>query len=137
MTNVRGVRSAIPELEGCRISVNGNSGGYGAEGAEILAGNTLRALVKHLDRMPADEIADLNIPTGIPLIYEVDGRLESRNANIRSFVIETNRKSSTYSCCYRKILEQHGIGCKLKIYEKDDLDEAIHRHTRPQERSSE
>ncbi|MCC3373238.1 2,3-diphosphoglycerate-dependent phosphoglycerate mutase [Cohnella sp. REN36] len=38
-------------------------------------GNTLRALVKHLDRMPADGIADLNIPTGIPLVYELDERL--------------------------------------------------------------
>ncbi|MBB6669126.1 2,3-diphosphoglycerate-dependent phosphoglycerate mutase [Cohnella nanjingensis] len=38
-------------------------------------GNTLRALVKHLDRIPADGIADLNIPTGIPLVYELDERL--------------------------------------------------------------
>jgi len=32
-------------------------------------GNTLRALVKHLDAIPDDQIADLDIPTGIPLIY--------------------------------------------------------------------
>ncbi|TVX96328.1 2,3-diphosphoglycerate-dependent phosphoglycerate mutase [Cohnella terricola] len=38
-------------------------------------GNTLRALVKYLDRIPADGIADLNIPTGIPLVYELDERL--------------------------------------------------------------
>ncbi len=35
-------------------------------------GNSLRALVKHLDRVPDDEIAALNIPTGIPLVYELD-----------------------------------------------------------------
>jgi 2,3-bisphosphoglycerate-dependent phosphoglycerate mutase len=34
-------------------------------------GNTLRALVKHLDSMPDDQIADLDIPTGIPLVYEL------------------------------------------------------------------
>jgi len=38
-------------------------------------GNTLRALVKALDRIPADGIADLNIPTGIPLVYEFDDQL--------------------------------------------------------------
>ncbi|HEX9854796.1 MAG TPA: 2,3-diphosphoglycerate-dependent phosphoglycerate mutase [Acidimicrobiia bacterium] len=38
-------------------------------------GNSLRALVKHLDAIPDDEIADLNIPTGIPLVYELDADL--------------------------------------------------------------
>jgi 2,3-bisphosphoglycerate-dependent phosphoglycerate mutase len=35
-------------------------------------GNSLRALVKHLDAVPDDEIPGLNIPTGIPLLYELD-----------------------------------------------------------------
>lgn len=35
-------------------------------------GNSLRALVKHLDNVGDDEIAHVNIPTGIPLIYELD-----------------------------------------------------------------
>ena len=34
-------------------------------------GNTLRALVKHLDSIPDDQIADLDIPTAIPLVYEL------------------------------------------------------------------
>ena len=34
-------------------------------------GNTLRALVKHLDSIPDDQIAELDIPTGIPLVYEL------------------------------------------------------------------
>jgi len=38
-------------------------------------GNSLRALVKHLDNISDDEIADLNIPTGIPLVYEFDDNL--------------------------------------------------------------
>lgn len=35
-------------------------------------GNSLRALVKHLDNISDEEIAGLNIPTGIPLVYELD-----------------------------------------------------------------
>jgi 2,3-bisphosphoglycerate-dependent phosphoglycerate mutase len=39
-------------------------------------GNSLRALVKHLDNIGEDEIVGLNIPTGIPLVYELDDNLE-------------------------------------------------------------
>ncbi|HET7325804.1 MAG TPA: phosphoglyceromutase [Nocardioidaceae bacterium] len=35
-------------------------------------GNSLRALVKHLDDMSAEDVVGLNIPTGIPLVYELD-----------------------------------------------------------------
>jgi 2,3-bisphosphoglycerate-dependent phosphoglycerate mutase len=35
-------------------------------------GNSLRSLVKHLDDVSAEEITGLNIPTGIPLVYELD-----------------------------------------------------------------
>jgi len=35
-------------------------------------GNSLRALVKHLDNISDEDIAALNIPTGIPLVYEID-----------------------------------------------------------------
>jgi len=38
-------------------------------------GNSLRALVKYLDNIPDDEIVELNIPTGIPLVYELDDAL--------------------------------------------------------------
>ncbi|WP_407565723.1 phosphoglyceromutase [Streptomyces sp. 184] len=38
-------------------------------------GNSLRALVKHLDGISDEEIPGLNIPTGIPLAYELDGDL--------------------------------------------------------------
>ena len=38
-------------------------------------GNSLRALVKHLDGISDDEIAELNIPTGIPLHYKLDENL--------------------------------------------------------------
>jgi 2,3-bisphosphoglycerate-dependent phosphoglycerate mutase len=41
-------------------------------------GNSLRALVKHLDGVSEEEIVGLNIPTGIPLVYELDDELEPK-----------------------------------------------------------
>ena len=46
-------------------------------------GNSLRALVKYLDGISDDAIAELNIPTGIPLVYELDAAL----APIRHFYL--------------------------------------------------
>lgn len=48
-------------------------------GRNVLAvahGNSLRALVKMLDRMSDAEIVELNIPTGVPLLYELDDDLK-------------------------------------------------------------
>ena len=39
-------------------------------------GNSLRALVKHLDGISEEEVVELNIPTGIPLVYELDDTLK-------------------------------------------------------------
>lgn len=39
-------------------------------------GNSLRALVKYLDRMSDEDIVALNIPTGVPLVYDLDANLE-------------------------------------------------------------
>jgi len=39
-------------------------------------GNSLRALVKYLDHVSDQEIVELNIPTGIPLVYELDANLK-------------------------------------------------------------
>ncbi len=39
-------------------------------------GNSLRALVKHLDNIPDDKIVGMNIPTGIPLVYELDDNIK-------------------------------------------------------------
>jgi 2,3-bisphosphoglycerate-dependent phosphoglycerate mutase len=41
----------------------------------VAHGNSLRALVKHLDRLSDEAIVSVNIPTGIPLVYELDGDL--------------------------------------------------------------
>ena len=42
-------------------------------------GNSLRALVKYLDRISDEEIVELNIPTGVPLVYELDETLIARS----------------------------------------------------------
>jgi 2,3-bisphosphoglycerate-dependent phosphoglycerate mutase len=39
-------------------------------------GNSLRALVKMLDGISDQDIVELNIPTGVPLLYELDGKLK-------------------------------------------------------------
>ena len=39
-------------------------------------GNSIRALVKMLDNVPESEIVELNIPTGVPLLYELDAGLK-------------------------------------------------------------
>ena len=43
----------------------------------VAHGNSLRALVKYLDQVSDEEIVGLNIPTGVPLIYELDDNLNS------------------------------------------------------------
>jgi 2,3-bisphosphoglycerate-dependent phosphoglycerate mutase len=50
-----------------------------AEGSRVLIvahGNSLRALVKYLDGVSDTAIVELNIPTGIPLLYELDAQLQ-------------------------------------------------------------
>jgi len=43
----------------------------------VAHGNSLRALVKMLDMMSESDIVDFNIPTGIPILYELDEQLQS------------------------------------------------------------
>jgi 2,3-bisphosphoglycerate-dependent phosphoglycerate mutase len=41
----------------------------------VAHGNSLRALRKELDRISDDDIVDLEVPTGIPTVYELDAEL--------------------------------------------------------------
>lgn len=43
-------------------------------------GNRLRALVKYLDGIPGEDIPELNIPTGVPLVYELDREVKVRKS---------------------------------------------------------
>jgi len=50
------------------------------EGKKVLIaahGNSLRALVKHLDGLTPEQIMEVNIPTGVPLVYQLDANLRS------------------------------------------------------------
>ncbi len=42
----------------------------------VAHGNSLRALIKYLDKISDQDIIELNIPTGIPLVYELDADLK-------------------------------------------------------------
>jgi len=42
----------------------------------VAHGNTLRSLIKYADRIPDEEIAELNIPTAIPLVYELEDNMQ-------------------------------------------------------------
>jgi len=51
------------------------------DGGKILVvahGNSLRAIIKYLDKMSDDEIMGVNIPTGFPLVYELDENLKAK-----------------------------------------------------------
>ncbi|MCB0351434.1 MAG: 2,3-diphosphoglycerate-dependent phosphoglycerate mutase [Bdellovibrionales bacterium] len=49
----------------------------------VAHGNSLRALIKHLDNISDDKISELNIPTGIPLVYELNNNFKP----IRSYYL--------------------------------------------------
>ncbi len=67
-------KSILPELKnGKRIIISSH-------------GNSLRALVKHLDGISDEEIPNLNIPTGNPLVYELDDNLKP----IRHYYLKEN-----------------------------------------------
>ena len=42
-------------------------------------GNSMRALIKHLESVSDDDITDLEIPTGVPIVYDFDSRLAITN----------------------------------------------------------
>ncbi|MGP1345210.1 MAG: 2,3-diphosphoglycerate-dependent phosphoglycerate mutase [Phycisphaerales bacterium] len=57
-------------------------------------GNSLRALVKHLDGISDDEIAGVNIPTGVPLVYELDSSLKPVSSRYLGDADEIARKQA-------------------------------------------
>ncbi|MCC8181141.1 MAG: 2,3-diphosphoglycerate-dependent phosphoglycerate mutase [Planctomycetes bacterium] len=55
-------------------------------------GNSLRALVKYLDKISDQDIVDVNIPTGIPLVYELDNKLHALSKRYLGDQDEVNRR---------------------------------------------
>ena len=60
-------------------------------------GNSLRALVKHLDGIGDAEILGLNIPTGVPLVYELDDALRPRKHYYLGDAAEIERRIAAVS----------------------------------------
>ncbi|HNP89474.1 MAG: 2,3-bisphosphoglycerate-dependent phosphoglycerate mutase [Microgenomates group bacterium ADurb.Bin219] len=65
-------------------------------------GNSLRALIKYLDNLSEKEIEELNLPTGIPLVYELDENLKplkhyylGQEENIRLLIEEVKNQGKT------------------------------------------
>jgi len=56
-------------------------------------GNSLRALVKYLDNIPDNEIVNLNIPTGVPLVYELDKELKPKTHYYLGDLAEIEKKA--------------------------------------------
>lgn len=59
----------------------------------VAHGNSLRALVKYLDNISDEEIVGLNIPTGIPLVYELDENLKPMKSYYLGDPDEAKRKA--------------------------------------------
>jgi len=55
-------------------------------------GNSLRALVKHLDALSDQDIMGLNIPTGVPLLYELDERLKPKSRRYLGDAAEVEKR---------------------------------------------
>ena len=66
------VRRLIPYWEDVLVADDLRAGRTGLVAAH---GTSLRAMVKHLDNISDADIAGVNIPTGIPLVYRLDGNL--------------------------------------------------------------
>lgn len=57
-------------------------------------GNSLRALVKHLDGLSEQEVVDLDIPTGVPRVYELGSNLEPRSWRYLGDPAEIERRAA-------------------------------------------
>ncbi len=57
-------------------------------------GNSLRALVKHLDRLTDQQVVDLDIPTGVPRVYELNGDFTPRSSRYLGDPKEIERRAA-------------------------------------------
>jgi 2,3-bisphosphoglycerate-dependent phosphoglycerate mutase len=57
-------------------------------------GNSLRALVKHLDGLTEQQVVDLDIPTGVPRLYELDSKFKPRSSRYLGDPAEIERRAA-------------------------------------------
>ena len=60
----------------------------------VAHGNSLRALVKYLEKIHDDDIINLNIPTGVPLVYELDQDMNSKKSYYLGDQDEISKKTA-------------------------------------------
>jgi 2,3-bisphosphoglycerate-dependent phosphoglycerate mutase len=75
------VRRVVPYWEGAIVPDLRDEGPKGGAVLVVAHGNSIRALRKHLEHIADDDIADLEIPTGIPFRYRLDHALEVTQAD--------------------------------------------------------
>ena len=68
----------------------------------VAHGNSLRALVKHLDQISDEDILKLNIPTGVPLVYELDENLKPIKSYFLGDQDEISKKADAVAAQGRK-----------------------------------
>ena len=61
----------------------------------VAHGNSLRAIVAHLDRMSGQDILEVNIPTGVPLVYRLDESLRARGSRYLGDPVDIERAMQT------------------------------------------
>jgi 2,3-bisphosphoglycerate-dependent phosphoglycerate mutase len=70
-------------------------------------GNSLRALVKYLDNISDNDITELNIPTGVPLVYELDDHLQAKTHYYLGDMEETKKATESVA---RQLYENKNKG---------------------------
>tara|TARA_Y100000741_G_scaffold289667_1_gene229698 strand:- start:1051 stop:1326 length:276 start_codon:yes stop_codon:yes gene_type:complete len=60
----------------------------------VAHGNSLRALVKYLEKISDNDIINLNIPTGVPLVYELDQDMNSKKSYYLGDQDEISKKTA-------------------------------------------
>ena len=60
----------------------------------VAHGNSIRALIKYIDNISNKNIVQLNIPTGVPLVYELDAKLKPKKHYYLGDLDEINKKAS-------------------------------------------
>ena len=63
----------------------------------VAHGNSIRALIKYIDKISNKNIMELNIPTGVPLVYEFDGKLNPIKHYYLGNIDEINKRTSVVS----------------------------------------
>lgn len=83
-----------------------------ADGKRVLIvshGNALRALVKYLDHLTDEEIIDINIPTGVPLVYALDENLKAIDKEYVGNPEDIARRTASAVAIQKQISEKEAL----------------------------